>query len=200
MKRLRTGLGVVQTRVPEVADGVGLISGDYASAFGLELARELIGLTTSIYEPADTLQLQRTVLVIGSQMPLAAFILLMVNTMLYWYELAGAETAVIPLTAFCMAFHILERVSVYIIAITCYATSSIWRTPYVSLVQARMTDPLTLALEAYGPSDPSRSWKSDADDMFDIETDADRLYVGPHLENFGVSKTLPRPLFAQAAA
>jgi hypothetical protein len=52
------GTGEFENRVPAVVEGIGLVTGDYVSPFCQELSCELAGMSASIYEPAQTIDIQ----------------------------------------------------------------------------------------------------------------------------------------------
>jgi hypothetical protein len=71
-------------RVPIAVEGAGLASGNYTTSFGLELARELIAFTGSIYEPADSLVMRNVLPRFGSRIYLGPLACLSSAICLYW--------------------------------------------------------------------------------------------------------------------
>lgn len=77
--------GYIRTHVPDAVDGTGLQSGNYADAFALELSRELLGLSASIYMPADVVSIVTSTQTFGSRVKVIPLTLYVLVTLLYSY-------------------------------------------------------------------------------------------------------------------
>lgn len=53
------------------------------------------------------------------------------------------------------------------------------KTPFVHLAHARLTSPVALLHQLFGPVESSRTWREDGLGVFAVESEADRLMVGP---------------------
>ena len=84
-KRIATTLdtGDLTRRVPNAVDGAGLLSGNYASSFSIELSRELAAMSASIYEPGHISNLVQLIPSIGTKLQLAPLVLLLISLILY---------------------------------------------------------------------------------------------------------------------
>lgn len=75
----------VRTYVPQRIDGSGLKNGtmDYVNAFSLELSRELIAFTASIYEPLEVSSIRTVTVKLGSRIQIAPLALYLSAVFLY---------------------------------------------------------------------------------------------------------------------
>ncbi|KAF7353875.1 hypothetical protein MVEN_01073400 [Mycena venus] len=151
-------------RIPAAIAG----ASDYASAFARELSRELIAFTASVYTPAEPLELQAVVPVLGSRLPFALLVLILI-----W------------IVAYCGL--------VLFLTISAVLASS--ASPYTLLARNRLAEPLTAVHAAYGRAEPHRTWEQSNERLFSVETGLDRLSVGPTTSNagglaFGISRAV----------
>jgi hypothetical protein len=79
-----SGTNYITNGVANAVEGTGLVSGDYAMTFGLELSRRLMALTGSIYEPSDSLGVKMVVPTIGAKLQLVPLVLLVTTQVVYW--------------------------------------------------------------------------------------------------------------------
>jgi len=161
-------VGVLQNELQTFVDGQGLQTGDYANAYGLELSRELLALSASIFEPVQATDVYSLRQIVGSNLNLVPFILYVSTVFL-----------------FCVV--------VVIICVLSYRASQ--RVAYVKLAHIRVTSPLPLVHLLFGPIDPARTWKDEGSSLFSVETEDDRLNVGPMLTAhdemaFGIAREL----------
>jgi hypothetical protein len=74
-----------------------------------------------------------------------------------------------------------KRLQVLIISLwTIIATSGI---PYVHLAALYIKDPLTAVQRLYGHPDPVLTWEDDNNKRFGVESEEDRLRIGPVLND-----------------
>ncbi|KAJ7063737.1 hypothetical protein C8F01DRAFT_1134128 [Mycena amicta] len=156
-----TGASYLVDRVPASIEGVGLASSasaDYANAFARELSRQLIALTSILYEPAPPQEVQRVTLVLGSRLSLPILVLL-----LAW------------ITTYCLFILVLAVAAVR-------ATSA---SPYTLLAAQRLRSPLAAVHTAHARVEAHRTWEVSPNKLFSVETGLDRLSVGPMLTSAG---------------
>jgi hypothetical protein len=84
--------GLLGDHVSNVVEGAGLVSGDYVSSYALELSREFVALSASMYEPADVYDAVKLTPGIGAKLQMAPLALLMATVLVYWYVVAESGT------------------------------------------------------------------------------------------------------------
>jgi len=158
----------ISSFVPQNVEGSGLHFGmNYVDAFGLELSRELVAFSASIWQPENVLSISGTKSEQGTRLQIIPLALYVVTVLLY-----SAVTLIVAVTAI-------------------IATHSI---SYVGLAQTRITSPTVLIYQLFGPVESSRTWKESGVDLFAVESETDRLDIGAYKIAqgelaFGVSKT-----------
>lgn len=66
-------------------EGTGLQSGNFANAYALELSRELLAFSASVYEPVEVVGIQSTDgTVVGARLQLVPLMLFLCASLLYW--------------------------------------------------------------------------------------------------------------------
>jgi hypothetical protein len=76
--------GYIYARLPIVVEGAGLVSGDYAAEFALELSRELIAMTAYTYKPGQSLEMHTVQSGLGARLQLVPLVLLVTVLVIYW--------------------------------------------------------------------------------------------------------------------
>lgn len=77
----------IPQNIPAIIEGVGVESGNYADAFGLELSREWLAFGSWFWEPAAVLSIEGSKPVLGSSIKLLPLSLYIGTTSLFWYAL-----------------------------------------------------------------------------------------------------------------
>ncbi|KAJ7237712.1 hypothetical protein B0H12DRAFT_1138372 [Mycena haematopus] len=143
-----TSAADLSIRVPLAIDGAGLAGGNYASAFGRELSRELIAFSAALYAPAAPQELQTVVPTLGSRLSLVLLALIFIWIVVY----CG-----------------------FVLFLTISAVMASTASPYTLLARHRLADPLTAVHAAYGRAEPHRTFEQSNERLFSAETDQDRL-------------------------
>jgi hypothetical protein len=185
--------GDLTTRVPNAVDGAGLLVGDYASSFALELSRELAAMSANLYEPGNISDLVQFVPGIGSKLQLAPLILLLVALLLYRYVIY------IPHEILVTCNHLMfmgVALSLTILPMAAFAALASRSKLHVTLARQRLIDPLTVVHSAFDSVEGDRTWENSTTKLFSIASDKDRLNVGPMFMDdgvtvFGVSRKRP---------
>jgi len=124
--------GYISGRLPIVVEGAGLVSGDYAAEFALELSRELIAMTAYTYEPGESLEMHTVQSGLGARLQLVPLVLLATVLVIY---------------------------CVTTMVITVLAATAQSSTTYVALARNRLADPMTLVHSAFCFKEADRTWK-----------------------------------------
>jgi hypothetical protein len=83
-QRISDGSWAGPLYVPDAVEGAGLFSSNYADAFAAKLSSVALSATAYVIEPTNALETQYTEPNIGSRIPLAPFLLLLLTTVFYW--------------------------------------------------------------------------------------------------------------------
>ncbi|KAJ7442342.1 hypothetical protein B0H11DRAFT_2292081 [Mycena galericulata] len=158
-QRISDGSWVGLHNVATAIDGAGLYSGSYTDAFAARLSLVTLATTVYVVEPAEVLETQYTQTYIGSRLPLAPFLLLIIITFVYCVSVA---------------------------VITFKAVIASRKSPYTAFARSRLLDPSTVISTAYGPRDSGLKPTRAVHELFGHETSADRLSVIVHDETEGV--------------
>lgn len=74
----------ISNRLPVIIEG----TSDYATTFGYELSREVMGMSAYIYEPGESLALRMAEVKIGTKLQLMPFVLFVTVLIIYGYVLS----------------------------------------------------------------------------------------------------------------
>lgn len=175
----------IQTGVSNAVEGTGLVSGDYTATFSLELGRRLLALTASIYERTDSLEVSLLIPTVGARLELAPLLLLFATLVIYLY-----------VKSFKACSFTKSLYSITVIVVTVAAARGLSSEPYADLARNRLIDPLSIVHCAFGELKAQESWEKTVDEIFTVESEEDRLNVGPmELDNghvaFGIAKRRP---------
>ncbi|KAF8162170.1 hypothetical protein K438DRAFT_2070155 [Mycena galopus ATCC 62051] len=137
--------------VPSSIDGVGISSGSYTDAFAQKLSQVALAMTSYIIEPSEAVSYQFIVPNIGSRLPLAPLLLLLLVSFIY---------------------------CTLVLIVTVLAVLELRRSPYTVFARSRLVDPASAISTAYGPDDSKLKMTGEPRELFGHETAADRLNVG----------------------
>jgi len=144
-------LEYMENYIPDRVEGAGLYSGNYADSYALELSRQLVAFSASIYEPS------------------------LVQSANDYDQMLGSRLEIIPLVLYLVAIFLFSLVTLVIGILSLIAFHS---TPFVDLGHKRITSPIPLFYYLFGPVDPRTTWEKDHLNLFLAETENDRLNVG----------------------
>ncbi|KAJ6487113.1 hypothetical protein C8R47DRAFT_1127752 [Mycena vitilis] len=147
-QRVSDGSQVAPQYVPPAVEGVGLFSGHYNDSFASKLSQVALAMTSYAMEPTDALDMQSIELKIGSRLPLAPFLLVLLISCFY---------------------------CITVILVTVLAIFEIRRSPQAALARSRLIDPATVISTAYGPDRGKFLATLSTHELFGEESDTDRL-------------------------
>uniref|UniRef100_A0A8H7XTX3 Uncharacterized protein n=1 Tax=Psilocybe cubensis TaxID=181762 RepID=A0A8H7XTX3_PSICU len=144
------------TAVSRAVDGAGTIDGHggvtYEQVYALQLARYALAAGGFMYEPreVDFIRLQDDI--VGAELQIAALALFLAAVLVFACQVIWYTTSIIIHTS---------------------------RTRFVGLAALHLSNPLTAVQTSYGRTAPEMTWNSDVTKRFGVETERDRLCVGP---------------------
>ncbi|KAG9011455.1 hypothetical protein FRB94_008286 [Tulasnella sp. JGI-2019a] len=150
-------------QISQRVEGAGYLgqSMTYVDAYAQELSRELVAFSASIWEPSQVLSVQNVEQKLGSRVQIIPLALYVSAVLLY---------------------------SIFTLVVAIYAAIAARSTSFVNLAQRRITSPIGLVHQLFGPIEPSRTWKEGSLGIFSVESEADRLDVGPNRAAFSVTR------------
>ncbi|KAG8887515.1 hypothetical protein FRB98_009478 [Tulasnella sp. 332] len=134
-----------------------LLAGASADEYALELSREMIGMSAWIWQPA---QIQ------------------MINGI---EQIIGTKIHTIPLILYLAT---IGSMCILTLAVCVQATVRSYKVPFTHLARMRLTSLLPMIHLLFGPIDAARTWKEGGTGLFNVESEAHRLNIGP-IETLG---------------
>ncbi|KAJ7617154.1 hypothetical protein FB45DRAFT_1104324 [Roridomyces roridus] len=136
-------------------DGTGLYSGNYTQAFAKQLSSISLAMTAYVVEEAPVLESESTVTYIGSRLPLAPFLLLILIPSIYASNIRSIGVALITLLA------VVEHS----------------RSPHAEFARGILIEPAAAVSAAWGPEEARLAPMRTMTELFGDETSADRLVL-----------------------
>lgn len=181
----------ISTYVPQRVEGAGMGPGlSYVDAFAIELSRELVAFSASIWEPDEVSTIQTVTEKLGSRILIVPLTLYVSAVLLYRFVFPSSSSRLLQVAD---PTPPADPNSAVTLGIAVTALAAARSTSFVHLAHFRLTSPMALVHDLSGSVDPARTWKEDGLGVFSHESDGDRLNVGPVTNSrgetaFGVRK------------